>query len=221
MSLADEITRYYAARGPEYDLTAGYADPVAERLRVSIKARYQAVFSGLDVLEIACGTGYWTEVIAQTAKSVLATDINPSLISIARKRLSRFSNVELQVVDAYSLDGVRTGFGAALAIWWWSHIPKSKLRQFLLSLHLKLKPGAFILFIDQLPSAYEGMKRHRDAEGNLLEERVLQDDRKFNIVKNFPSEQEIRGVLRDIAENVRFEKLPNEHSWNVSYNRTD
>lgn len=217
MSLVNNVAEYYFACVSEYDNTAGYTDPASERLRIPIKARYQQAFAGHKVLEIACGTGYWTEVIAKTAKSVLATDVNPSMISIARNRLSSVRNVKFRVADAYSLDGIPEGFTAAFAIWWWSHIPKSRLQDFLLVLHSKLQPKAFVLFVDQLSTAYEGKNRHYDAEGNLLEERCLRDGRSFNIVKNFPSEREILNILKGIAEDACYREYPEEHSWSVCY----
>jgi len=217
MSLNDDVARYYSARAPEYDLTAGYADPAAEKLRASIKARYQEAFRDHDVLEVACGTGYWTEVVASTAKSVLAIDVNPSMIELARKRLSGIKSVHCQVADAYSLDGIPGGFSAAFAVWWWSHIPRSRIAEFLAALHSRLLPGAFVLFVDQLPTAYKAQNRYLDSSGDLVEQRILEDGRSFTVVKNFPTEQELRRVLGEIAEDVCYKEHPDEHSWNVSY----
>jgi SAM-dependent methyltransferase len=217
MSLVNNVAEYYSACASVYDDTAGYTNPVSEWLRIPIKARYQQVLAGHNVLEIACGTGYWTEVIAKTAQSVLATDVNPSMISIARNRLSGVKKVKFQVADAYSLDGVPEGFTAAFAVWWWSHVPKSRLKDFLLTLHSKLQPGAFVLFVDQLSTAYEGKNRHHDGEGNWLEERCLRNGRSFKVVKNFPSEREILNILRGIAEDTCYREYPEEHSWGVCY----
>jgi ubiquinone/menaquinone biosynthesis C-methylase UbiE len=217
MSVNDDVARYYSALAPGYDHTAGYTDPVAEKLRQSIKTRYQQAFKDHDVLEVACGTGYWTQVVAVTARSVLAVDVNPSMIELARKRLSGIKNVRCEVADAYSLEGVPQGFSAAFAVWWWSHIPLSRIPEFLSALHRKLIPGAFVLFVDQLPTAYPAPDRSRDRNGNLVEQRTLDDGRSFTVVKNFPTEQELRKALREIAEDVCYRQYPDEHSWNLSY----
>jgi cyclopropane fatty-acyl-phospholipid synthase-like methyltransferase len=215
MSLADDITEYYAERAPVYDETAGYTNPEAERLRIPIKARYRDMFRGHTVLEIACGTGYWTPAIAEVANSVLAIDINPSLLSQAQERCRHLTNVTFQVEDAYTLAGVAVGFTAALGIWWWSHVPRERLAAFLATLHSNLHRGAFVLFVDQLP--YEGHSRRQDANGNTLERRSLPDGRTFEIVKNFPTEEDVRNALAGIGDNVVYVERPAERSWAVTY----
>ena len=115
MSLIDDITRYYAARAPIYDESAGYTDPEAEQLRIPIKARYREMFRDRVVLEIACGSGYWTPVIGETAKSVLSIDVNHTLLAIAKDSRRHLPNVAFQIADAYTLDGIPAGFTAAFA----------------------------------------------------------------------------------------------------------
>jgi SAM-dependent methyltransferase len=215
MSLIDDTSRYYAERAPVYDESAGYNDPAAEQLRAPIKARYRDMFKDHTVLEIACGTGYWTPTIAEAAKLVFAVDINPVLIARAKDRCSHLRNVTFQVADAYTLTDVPTGFSAALGIWWWSHIPRERLAAFLAVLHSRLDAGAFVLFVDQLP--YGGHIRRKDANGNTLEQRSLPDGRVFEIVKNFPTEQDIRNALAGVADEVRYIERPDEKSWSVTY----
>jgi SAM-dependent methyltransferase len=217
MSLVDDITEYYAARASVYDETAGYTSPEAERLRVPIKTRYQRLFTGCTVLEIACGTGYWTPTVAEVAEAVVGIDINPSLIAQAEARCKHMANVRFLIADAYTLNGVPGGFSAAFAHWWWSHIPLECLCGFLTALHSKLQSGAQVLFVDQLP--YAGHIRRKDAAGNTIEDRLLPDGRSFEIVKNFPSEEDVRNVLTGIADNLKYTEQPEEGSWSVTYRK--
>ncbi len=68
----DEMSNYYKERAPVYDLVYGYPERQAD-LRF-LEAHLQEMFDGCGVLEIAAGTGYWTQFISRTAKSILATD---------------------------------------------------------------------------------------------------------------------------------------------------
>ena len=215
MTLSDEIQEYYAAQARKYDENSGCNNPNVEKHLLPVKARFEKAFKGHDVLEIACGTGYWTEVVAKTANSVLATDVNPTMVALARKRLAGFKNVRFFVSDAYSLDGVPEGFTAAFGVLWWCHIPKSRIRQFLSVLHSKLTPGAFVLFRDQL--ADDDAAEHRsDTDGNILAERMA-NGRKFLIVKNIPTEKELLEILSGVAENIEYSQDRQWGSWSVSY----
>jgi ubiquinone/menaquinone biosynthesis C-methylase UbiE len=215
MSLKTDLTKYYNERASVYDLTAGYTDPAGEKLREPIKARYREIFKGRKVLEIAGGTGYWTTVIGESAESVLAIDINRSLLEQAQNRCQNQPNVRFQLADAFTLKGVPAGFNAAFGHWWWSHIPKKNISTFLTALHRKLVPGALVLFNDHLPDKW--IVGEPDKDGNTLEKRVLPNGRSFMVVKNFPDEKEITNTLSGLADDIQYTRLPEEDSWEVVY----
>jgi SAM-dependent methyltransferase len=52
---------------------------------------------GARVLEIGCGTGQATRVLAERGYTVTALDLSPAMIDVARARLAAFGNVDLQV----------------------------------------------------------------------------------------------------------------------------
>jgi len=66
------------------------------------------VIRGLDVLEVACGTGYWTQSVARGADATLATDLNTEVMEIAR--LKHYGKCDIQFLqsDTFLLEGVST-----------------------------------------------------------------------------------------------------------------
>ncbi|MFF4764029.1 class I SAM-dependent methyltransferase [Streptomyces sp. NPDC001292] len=68
---------------------AQYDRPCAERedLRELLSAADGLPIAG-DVLELACGTGQWTSVLAARARSVTAVDAAAEVLAIARTRVT-------------------------------------------------------------------------------------------------------------------------------------
>ena len=64
----DNMRAYYAERAPVYDRVYGYPERQADLL--TLRRRVAPLLAGKRVLEVAAGTGYWTEVISQSAASI-------------------------------------------------------------------------------------------------------------------------------------------------------
>jgi len=207
---------YYAARANEYDASVGYGTPRIEAYLAPLKERLRAVLAGHDVLEIACGTGYWTLNAAQSAHSVVAADSDPTSIALARDRLASMTAARCMLADAYTLDRISGPFTAAFSMFWWSHMPKSKIRSFLNTLHARLLPGAQVIFVDQLHYTHNE-RRHLDGEGNLIEERQLLAGGKFEIVKNFPTEAELSHVLSGFTQELDYSTCLEGRCWMMRY----
>ena len=80
----DKLAEYYAKRANEYERV--YAKPERQRDLAALKERVRRMLAGRRVLELACGTGYWTEVFAPVAKEVTALDVNEEVLAIARAK---------------------------------------------------------------------------------------------------------------------------------------
>ena len=213
MAYSDEVKRYYAFRDDVYDEAARYLGKGPEELRQPVKARYRELFKDRNVLEVACGSGYWTRVLGEAAASVLAVDINSEIIKRAVERCRDLPGVRFQIADAFSLEGVAGSYDGAVAIWWYSHIPKRRIHYFLTALNGRLKPGAVVLFIDQLP--YEGIELIIDENGDTMEMHGVPDGQKFGVIKNFPTESEIRAALEEFAGEIIYTARPEGGNWEV------
>ena len=219
LKLVEGMRVYYAARAPWHDSYMGYTGNAAlEALLAPIVAVVEELLSGRDVLEVACGTGNWTEVLGRRAASVLATDVNETTLRRAEAKDSRARVASFQVADAYTLEGVPGGFTGAFASDWWSHVPRSLLPGFLDSLHGRLEGGARVVFLDMLPRDHPDLTPYRhDREGNAICRRTLPDGRVFDVVKNFPSRSEALESVTGRGERAEYHEWPELGRWLVTY----
>ncbi len=210
----EAVAEYYKLQATEYHHKYYGNDTESDECVKAEVELLQSTLKGLDVLEIACGTGFWTKIVAETAKSIVATDTNPSMIAEAKKRLSHLSNVSFAVADAYSLQNVSEGFTGAFAVLFWCHIPRERIREFLTILHRKLAPGAPVVFICQLEDS-DAESHIRDEYGNTLAQRRI-CGRNFTLVKNIPGKEQLLEDLKDFSEDIRY-RVHSGSYWSISW----
>lgn len=212
----DSLQTYYARRAAEYERL--YFKPERQADLRSIEAWLPACFTDRRVLEVACGTGWWTPFAARDAKQWLATDINEDTLAIARRKTLPAS-VQLSTADAYALHTIDGAFDAAFAAFWWSHVALARLPSWLDSLHAKLQPGARVVFIDNL--YVEGSSTpiaRRDADGNSFQQRALDDGSTHEVLKNFPTREQAIASIGPRSSNAQWRTW--KHYWALSYDLT-
>jgi len=210
----DKLAAYYARRAAEYERI--YARPERQADLAALKARIGKMFGGRKVLELACGTGYWTEVIAASAAQVTAIDINEEVLQIARAKSYPQRRVTFLAGDCYAPPGSGRSHDALFAGFWWSHVALEKLDSFLQGILLSIKPGALIAFLDN--NYVEGSSTpvaRRDAAGNGYQLRKLEDGSEHEVLKNFPAEGELIQRASRHGWGANVELL--EHYWLLSY----
>jgi ubiquinone/menaquinone biosynthesis C-methylase UbiE len=207
------VQSYYAARAPEYD--AVYLKPERQADLRSIEHWVSRAFIGASVFEIACGTGHWTQFIAQAAARLVAIDSAVETIEIAKTRVSG-GKVEFVVGDAYSLPALAGTFNAAFAGFWFSHVPISRRRKFLLGLSAVLQPNAKVVLLDNrfVPGSSSAILG-QDAEGNTYQNRLLRNGSTHRVLKNFPTELDLQAVAAEVGISV--EVVQWEYYWALKY----
>jgi len=214
----DDTVSYYAHRAPEYDRIYDLPPWQADLQR--LHELVSRLFAGRRVFEAACGTGYWTRVIAQTATEVFAIDMNETTLAIARSREYARANVRFEQRDAYLPCPGAPGFDGGHAGFWLSHVDLLRMDTFLAAFHSYLVAGAVVLMMDERET--DGRRRRApgsrtDAAGNRYELRRLANGDEFEIIKNFYDEAFFRQRLRPYTSDVDvvYEEL--EHLWTLRY----
>jgi demethylmenaquinone methyltransferase/2-methoxy-6-polyprenyl-1,4-benzoquinol methylase len=212
--ICDDVLAYYSARAEEYD-KGNHHYPEREPEVDYLEQWIPTFFTGKRVLEIACGTGHWTECIAPVAQAVIATDASPNMLAVARRQC-REPVVQFALADAYDLNENLGFFQAALAGFWYSHVPKSRVGDFLHSLHRRLEPGATVLLFDNSAAHSQHVPvTDRDVDGNSFQRRQLADGSTFRVLKNFPTEAELHDTIRPFGTNPQYWSLG--HFWVLAY----
>lgn len=215
MAVAEDMATYYRERAAIYERV--YHKPERQTELRALEAWLSAPFAGRHVLEVACGTGWWTPHGARDCAQWLATDLNPETMAIARAKPLPSGKVRFETVDAdtFAALGDRQ-FDAAFAGCWWSHVGRERLAGWLADLHARLAPGAVVVFLDNLYVEGSSTPIHRtDAQGNTWQWRVLDDGSRHEVIKNFPTREEALAMIGAQARDVKF--MPHTHYWVLQY----
>lgn len=204
---------YYAQRAARYD--ALYNKPERQADLTALKSHFQTLLAGCNVLEIACGTGYWTQAIAETAAHITATDINEPMLAIARQKNYPRQNVAFELRDMNAMrpdEHIDALFGGFI----WSHIPLENLEKWLEGLHAILKPGSRLVFTDN--RFVEGSSTpisHTDIHGNQFQLRKIEGEEDFSIIKNFPQRPDFERIMGVFKK--EFQLVETEYYWVLNY----
>ena len=205
---------YYRDRAAEYEQIYYRHKPDRRREIDDEVDRLKSYVSNRTVLELACGTGYWTERMAETAESITALDIWLEMIEEARNKKYR-NPVDFVRADMEHLP-VKAGLFDLVAVgFWFSHQPRQAYEDFFESLIYPLKKGGRVWMIDNNPPAEGRFKESVgiDEHGNNFKKRRLDNGQEYVILKNYFEERELREIF---SSAFKIERLVyKKYYWSV------
>jgi ABC-2 type transport system ATP-binding protein len=109
------------------------------------------------VVEFGCGTGFYTDTLAGKSDRVMATDLSPGMLDVARTRV-RAMNVTFQPEDCQRTSFPDGSFDTAFMS---LVIHFTEPREALREMHRILKPGGTLIVTNLDPGALGGLSRLR------------------------------------------------------------
>ena len=209
MSTREDTRDYYDRNADVYDAKTGFDLDSGQTYNLE---RYYVPFLEASlpfrgrVLELGCGTGFYSAWLAERGLDVVAMDISPNMLERAKRRCP--DSVTLRVGDcqdpaeALGPDLVGDGFDLIMGVNTFSYYPDK--RRALGNYHRLLRDGGRLVMLDVNGMAFT---QHLAYLVNL------RDSRRFaeNIGQNTPAK--LRALLRETGFEVermpRFTFMPN------------
>lgn len=209
--MIQEQINYYRARANEYDewfyRTGRYER--GEELKqqwfkevdIVKKSLYQV---GLveSVLELACGTGIWTQELLNIGQKILAIDAAKEMISINQAKLNSHQ-IEYRQLDLFTWQP-EAEYDLVFFSFWLSHVPPNLLNQFLQKIYQSVRIGGQVFMVDSRFEPTSTAKDHiLENDGNIYKVRKLNNGQEFTIVKVFYQPDELQEYLQEPGFNAQ------------------
>ncbi|MFI6287233.1 class I SAM-dependent methyltransferase [Streptomyces sp. NPDC051018] len=166
-----------------------------------------------DVLELACGTGQWTRLISDRARSLTALDAAPEMLSVARERLHGTPTRFLEA-DVFGWEPDRR-YDTVFFAFWLSHVPPVEMEAFWDLLRWALAPGGRVVFLDDAPAKAEIEEVVGEAQVPTVR-RKLADGSHHLAVKVLRDSADLTSQLRDLEWEARIEPVDRFHIAGVA-----
>lgn len=190
-----EQLAYYKARAKEYDATA-----IAEG-NTEVGGEWQHLIDAVRALphsrrtlELACGTGIWTQELLHVSDSIVAVDGAQEMLEVNRAKLGS-PKVQYQQADLFNWKPDAT-YDLVFFGFWLSHVPNDQLNAFLAEAARAVAPGGRLVIVDE-PGG--GKNASGPAENNAEQTRTLQSGNTFRIVKTYYDVNQLKDKLRGLG----------------------
>lgn len=213
-----DIVDYYRKRASYYeDIYYRKSNVIRPELK-EMSNKLAEYLKNRTVLEIACGTGYWTKILSMTAKQIMATDILQEMLNFA-KRKTYSCPIKFQIENAFDLSFEDNAFSGGVTMFLFSHIRKEKISFFLKEFHRVLKPQAKIFIADNCYfSGIGGELVTKKDDINTYKLRKLKDNTKQLILKNYYSKNDLVDIFSKYASSFSKENIfYGKYAWCVFY----
>jgi ubiquinone/menaquinone biosynthesis C-methylase UbiE len=205
--LIEQQKAYYRVRAGEYDewfLREGRYDHGPE-FRARWEREVEEVREALRrfdpagrVLELACGTGWWTEQLVRHADALTAVDASAEVLALNAKRVKDPKVRRVQAdLFAWAPEG---GYDAVFFSFWLSHVPPERFESFWGMVRGALNPGGRVFFVDSLRTELSTASDHvLPGEGDIVAERKLNDGSRYSIYKIFYHPAQLQARLEALG----------------------
>jgi SAM-dependent methyltransferase len=197
MGLVEEQMEYYRQRSDEYDQwwfrQGRYRlTPEDERRWFADVAEVEAALRRFaprgEVLEYACGTGLWTRHLVGHDTHVTAVDSAAEMILLNQGRVA--APVSYVHADVFTWTPPPASFDVCFFGYWLSHVPDDRLAGFWSQVAAALRPGGRVFLVDSY---------HPEPAAGHIQQRVLNDGRRFTVVKRFWQPAELAATARKLG----------------------
>ncbi len=209
--IINEQIDYYKKRAYEYDqwfmrtgrydkgtnLNKRWFDEIKELKEILHKFKPNG-----EILELACGTGWWTTELARYANSITAIDSSHEVLAINKIKLANSDcAITYQQQNLFNWKPQKK-FDVVFFSFWLSHIPPLYFENFLTKVSNSLKPNGRLFIIDSLLEQTATAHDQSFDNNKHINKRKLNNGKEFEIVKIFYEPKILQEYLLKLGFNI-------------------
>jgi demethylmenaquinone methyltransferase/2-methoxy-6-polyprenyl-1,4-benzoquinol methylase len=204
-----EQVQYYRERASEYDewwFRQGRYDRGPDHRQQwfsevsDVETALRAAEPSGDILELACGTGLWTQHLVPFATRLTAIDASSEVIDLNQQRVRSASidYIDYIVADLFNWTPTQQ-FDFIFFGFWLSHVPTEQFEPFWEMVRQALKPNGRVFFVDSLLTQDSTARNHAALNRQGYSERKLNDGRTYRVVKIFHEPTQLQESLQNLG----------------------
>jgi len=211
MEHKNQVAAFYAKTAAGYDAATSERHERANDLG-QLRETVAHLTRGHVILELACGTGYWTEVMAAGAERIVAIDTSSEMLALAARRSLPADKVGFREADGLDLPDDLGEFTAVFIGFWWSHLVRDEQEAFLKQLRARVGKDVLLIVLDD--TYVDGSSTtiaRTDAQGNTFQLVTTPDGERVELPKSYPTDSTLRKRLADAGREIKIVRM--EYYW--------